>query len=111
MSDPLELKAKTTIVNGSKVTKENWHRVIAVSDRPCSGVYGVPAIDAATAKNGVYYEKWELKHEGPDEFSAGGFIFREVNHGGGINGRRKTFKEAIRRAAASDHIRIYLRST
>jgi len=91
--------------NGNKVTKKNWQNVIAISDKLCTNVGGVPAIDAAKASGG-YYEKWKLVFEnhGPERT---GYIFREINHDGGINGHHDNFKQAIWNAIRNN-IHVYL---
>ncbi len=94
--------------NGNKVTKNNWQDVIASSIKPCTNILGVPAIEAAKQK-GAYYEKWKLVFEKSDgEDHRTGYIFREVNHNGGINGHHKTFKEAIWWALSHNHIKIFI---
>lgn len=81
--------------NGNKVTKKNWHKVYAVASNPCTNVLGVPAIEAAKANGGQYFEKWKLVYEKSTDDRTAGYIFREINHNGGISGRHKTYKEAI----------------
>ncbi|HSW67281.1 MAG TPA: hypothetical protein VLH16_01735 [Bacteroidales bacterium] len=80
--------------NGNKVTKKNWHRVVAISTVPNTCVFGVPAIDEAR-KNGGYFDKWKLVYQTNTEPERTGFIFREINSNHGIDGFHKTFKEAI----------------
>ncbi|NUN99957.1 MAG: hypothetical protein HUU01_05005 [Saprospiraceae bacterium] len=95
------------IKNGNKVTKKNWHKVIAKSSRPCTNIKGVPAIDDEIQRNGAYYERWELKYEEATEHHAAGYIFREVNHGGGISGTHPTYREAIWHAL-NFHVTVWL---
>lgn len=106
----IQFERKFSMKNGNKVTKKNWHKVIAISSSPCTNVHGVRAIDAAIAKDGVYYEKWELKYEESkgEHDRPSGYIFREVNHGGGISGRHKTFKQAIWSAISPGRIKVLL---
>ena len=102
-------KPKYSMQNGNKVTKKNWQNVVAISSNPCTNVHGVRAIEEEIAKNGVYYEKWKLHYE-VDILAKDGrkrFIFKEINHGGGINGFHNTFKAAIWFAMKS-YIRVYL---
>lgn len=99
----IQLKKKFSMENGNKVTKKNWQKVYATSNQPCTNVLGVPEIELTKKTKGAYHERWQLVYE-PEEwkeddkgkyFNPGGYIFREINHGCGINGRHKTFKEAI----------------
>jgi len=62
--------------NGNKLNKTNWKNVVAVSNRPCTNVKGVPIVDQTIKNDGVYYEKWVLKRE------CKGYIFQEINHYG-----------------------------
>lgn len=102
----IEFISKYSLQNGNKVTKKNWQKVFAYSVNPCTNVLGVPAIEAAKA-NGGYFEKWKLVYE--DKHSERtGYIFREINHNGGINGMHKTPKEAIWWALKHNHIRVCL---
>jgi hypothetical protein len=105
----IEFKRKYSMQNGNKVTKNNWPKVIAISSKPCTNVHGVPAIEAAKV-TGSYFEKWKLVYEQADSAAdmPAGYIFREINHNGGINGRHKTFKEAIWWAIKYNHIRVML---
>lgn len=108
----IEFKRKYSMQNGNKVTKNNWHKVVATSTKPCTNVLGFPAIESAKL-NGGYYEKWKLVFEKEEQIEwfanrPSGYIFREINHNCGINGRHKTFKEAIWWALNQNHIRVYL---
>lgn len=108
----IQFKKKFSMMNGNKVTKKNWHKVIAVSNRPCKNVLGFPAIEEAKKNGGEYFEKWRLVYEKEKTYPDGkkstfGYIFREINHGGGINGHHKTPKEAIW-WACSNHITVWL---
>jgi hypothetical protein len=95
MGSVIEFKLKYSLTNGNKLTRKNWHKVVAISSNPCTYVKGVPAIDLAIKNTGVYYEKWVLKYEPKTQYSEAGYIFREINHNGGINGHHKTYKEAV----------------
>lgn len=97
----IELKKKYSLQNGNKVTKKNWHKVIAKSYIPCTSNKGWQAIDNSIKETGYYYETWALKKEKE------GYIFREINHGGGINGHYETVKEAIF-AAIKSYIHVFL---
>lgn len=97
----LEIKKRYSLQNGNKITKKNWHKVIAKSYKPYTTSQGWPAIDNAIKETGTYYETWALKKE------EDGYIFREINHGGGINGHHKTVKEAIFHAIKS-YIAVFL---
>jgi hypothetical protein len=101
----IEFKRKFSLENGNKINKKNWHRVIAVSTKPCTTVY-TSAIDAAIRTNGSYYEKWRLVYE-KNVDNGTGYIFREVNHGCGISGHHPTYRAAIWSALRLD-IRVYL---
>lgn len=101
MTSVIQFEVKYSLKNGNRLTKKNWHKVVAISNRPCTNVKGVPAIDAEIKRSGAYYEKWALKYEPKTEYNAAGFIFREINHNGGINGHHKTFKEAVFHAIKS----------
>lgn len=105
----IQFERRYSMKNGNKVTKKNWHKVVAISSRPCTNVRGHTIIDAEIRKNGVYFEKWELRFEEAedDRDSRSGYIFREVNHNGGINGRHTNFRSAIW-GAIKDHISVYL---
>lgn len=83
------------MVNGNKVTKKNWHKVVAISSTPCTNVLGVKAIDDIKNAGGEYFEKWKLVFEEADDHTQAGYIFREINHGGGISGRHESFKRTI----------------
>lgn len=98
----IEFKQKYSLQNGNKVTKANWKKVFAVSSIPCSNVHGVPAIEDAKRLKGVYFERWNLVRE------KDGFIFREINHGGGIDGHHDTFKKAIFFALRHRNISVHL---
>jgi hypothetical protein len=84
----IEFKRKTKLVNGSLIKKDNWHTIIAKSTTACTGVSGVAKIDEAR-RTGGYYESWVIKKE-PE-----GYIFREINHNGGICGHHKTPRLAV----------------
>jgi hypothetical protein len=103
----VEFKRKYSLVNGNKINKKNWHKVYAVSSVPCTNVKGVPEIDRQIQQNGAYYEKWELVFKPAKGEFPEGYIFREINHHGGINGRHKTYRQAIF-AAISNRIKVYL---
>jgi hypothetical protein len=104
----IEFKRKYSMQNGNKVTKKNWMNVYAVAHQPCLHTHGVKAIDAVKARGEQYFERWKLVYEEADQFSKGGYIFREINHNGGINGRHATFKEAIWHAIKHNHISVFL---
>jgi hypothetical protein len=93
--------------NGNKVTKKNWYKVYDVSNRPDISALGYPEIEKIKKEKGAYYDRWELKFEEEDDRPAG-FIFREINHNGGISGRHATFKEAIWWAMSYKHISVFL---
>lgn len=103
----IEFKQKYSLQNGNKVTKKNWGKVFAYSERPCTNVLGVPAIEAAKFIAGNYFEKWKLVYEDTDPERTG-YIFREINHNGGINGMHKTPKQAIWGALTHNHIKVCL---
>lgn len=103
----IEFKRKYAMKNGNKLTKKNWHKVVAISNKPCTNVRGVAVIDNEIATKGHYFEKWVLKYEPKDEFSPAGYIFREVNHNGGISGRHSTPKKAVWSAMNID-IQVWL---
>ena len=103
----IQFERKYAMKNGNKLTKKNWHKVVAISTRPCTNVRGVAVIDNEIAINGQYFEKWKLRYEPKDEFSPAGYIFREVNHNGGISGRHSTPKEAVW-SAMKDYIQVWL---
>jgi hypothetical protein len=103
----IQFKRKYSMQNGNKLTKKNWMNVYAISSEPCENVLGVKEIDAIKARNEKYFEKWKLVYEPADKFSKGGYIFREVHHGGGISGRHKTYREAIW-SAMSHRISVFL---
>ena len=97
----IKFERNFSMKNGNKITKKNWHKVVAVSTEPCTNVHGVKEIDRQIKENGVYFEKWALRYEEANGIFESGFIFREINHDGGINGRHKTAKEAIWHAIKS----------
>lgn len=103
----IEFKVKYSLANGNKVTKKNWHRVVAISTEPNTTNYGWPVVDEAR-KNGGYFNRWKLVYEdhnaGPERR---GYIFREVNTNSGINGFHPTFKQAIW-TAIGPRIKVYL---
>jgi hypothetical protein len=103
----IQFERKYAMKNGNKLTKKNWHKVVAHSTRPCTNVRGVAVIDNEIAVNGQYFEKWVLRYEPKDEFSPAGYIFREVNHNGGISGRHSTPKEAVW-SAMKHYIQVWL---
>lgn len=108
----IEFKRKYSMQNGNKVTKKNWHKVVAVSLRPDFSHHGYPDTHPiGKAKlEGQYFEKWRLVYEEPKYKLDGnaGYIFREINHGGGINGRHSTFKKAIFEALGSRDIKVFI---
>lgn len=107
----IEFKRKYSLKNGNKINKKNWNNVIAKSSKPCTSVFGVPAIDREKNINGAYYEEWKLVYEKRDDKHdrPAGYIFREINHNGGITGRHKTYRQAIFSALGSGHISVYLK--
>lgn len=80
---PRVLRVQCSIRNGKYITNKNVDRIFAVSSELCTHVKSF-AIDPKT-----YHEKWAVKKE-PE-----GYIFREVTHGGGINGHHKTLRSLI----------------
>lgn len=80
---------KVICKNAHKLNKHNWQNVVAQAKYPCTNVHGVKAIDAIKAEAGFYYEKWRIKKEPK------GYIFREINHNGGICGHHKTFRKCL----------------
>lgn len=88
----IQFKIKYSLKNGNKLNKKNWHKVIAVATEPNHCNQGWPAIDKIRNEGGEYYDTWKLKKE--EE----GYIFREITHGGGINGHHKTYRQAIFKA-------------
>lgn len=103
----IELARKYSIKNGNKLTNKNWHKLIAISNTPCTNVKGVLVIDNEIKINGAYFEKWSLKFEPKTHLRPAGYIFREVNHNGGISGIHDTYKEAVWSALRS-HITVWL---
>lgn len=107
----IELKRKYSLVNGNKINKSNWHKVVAKSNKPCTGVLGIDVIEKAKREQGTYHETWKLVYEpaiGGEWPQEAGYIFREINHKGGINGRHKTYRKAIFGALGHGHISIFL---
>lgn len=90
---PTVIRVKCQLVNGKFVSKRNINKIIAVNSELCTHVKGY-GIDPKT-----YYEKWTIKKEDK------GYIFREITHGGGINGHHKTIRELVM-ATALDFPRI-----
>lgn len=103
----IQFERKFAMKNGNKITKKNWHKIVAVSNEPCTNVKGVPAIDAVIAAGGKYYPKWVLRYEPARGDFPAGYIFREINHGMGISGSHPTPKMAVW-AAISKQITVYL---
>jgi hypothetical protein len=103
--EKIVFKKKFAMVNGNKLTKKNWMKVVAVSNKPCTGVH-MKVIEAAIEKNGAYFEKWKLVYEKGDEWNTG-YIFREINHNGGICGHHSTAKKAVW-SAISSRITVYI---
>lgn len=97
----IEFKRQYTMKNGNKVTKSNWHKVIAICEEPCTTILGVTEIEKAKKEKGSYYCTYNLKKEDK------GYIFREQYADTGINGHHKTFKEAIWHAM-SHRIKVML---
>ncbi|GAL83465.1 hypothetical protein MYP_692 [Sporocytophaga myxococcoides] len=58
-------------------------------------------------QNGAYYERWKLVFEPGEKEDNGGYIFREINHNGGICGRHKTYRKAIFTAIGRD-VRVFI---
>jgi hypothetical protein len=103
----IQLERKYSLKNGNKVNKNNWQKVVAISTNQCTNVKGVNSIDEAIKRSGCYYEKCKLKFEKADSHSPAGYIFREINHNGGISGRHKTYREAIW-YALRNHIQVFI---
>lgn len=103
----IEFKRKYSLQNGNKINKKNWQKVIAKSNKPCTGVHGVMAIDQAIKEKGEYFEQWKLVYEENAAPERTGYIFREINHNGGICGMWPTYRQAIFHALNS-HIQIFL---
>lgn len=99
----IQITLKPSLVNGHKITLNNWENIIAVSDRPCTHVHGVEAIDNYKKEHGIYFEKWQLI------MREGFYIFREVNYGGGISGRYTSVEGAIIAALQNSHIQVFLK--
>lgn len=102
----IEFEKQYSMKNGNKVTKKNWHRVVAISLVPTTCLRGWPVIDEAR-KNGGYYCKWKLCFEKGDDENTG-FIFREINANTGIDGHHPTFKQAIWNAITEGRIACFL---
>jgi hypothetical protein len=85
----IEFKKKVQLVNGKMASKANMKKIFAVSSQLCTNVHGY-GIDPKT-----YKERWAIRRE-PE-----GYIFREVTHGGGINGHHKSLKDLILATASS----------
>lgn len=98
---------------GNRINRSNWKKVTAKSSVPCTSIHGVKEIDRQIKENGVYYEQWRLVYEPEYKYTdgtppdPGGYIFREINHNGGISGRHKTYRQAIW-FAIREHIEISL---
>lgn len=99
----IQFKRECILKNGNKLNKYNWQNVIAKSTRACTNVNGVKEIDRLRQLHGVYHESWVIKKE------MEGYIFREVNHNGGINGHHKTYRLAVFYAInVTPYIEIFL---
>lgn len=102
-----QIRLKHTLINGRKVTKNNYVQIVAHDERECTNIKGVRAIDEVRAKGGKYYQKWKLKYEDKGD-GLKGYIFREVNSNFGINGMHDTPKLAILAALKTGHIQVVL---
>lgn len=102
----IQFHRKHSLANGNKLTKKNWHKVIAKKSEPCTTVHGFAEIDRQIKANGAYYEQWKLVYENERPENTG-FIFREINHNGGINGHHQTAKLAVW-WAMSNRVHVYL---
>lgn len=97
----IEFKKKYSLVNGNKINKNNWHKVVAICLEPNISIHGVTAIDSVRISGGQYFCRYKLVKE------EDGYIFREINANTGINGHHETYRLAIFRAISS-RIRVIL---
>ncbi len=97
----IQVFAVYSLKNGRGISK-NWRSIVAKSNRPCTGIFGVEAIEKAKREQGAYFEEYHLTHE-----KGKGYIFLEKNHKGGIDGYHKTIKEAVFHALQFSHITVF----
>lgn len=89
-------------LKNAKGIAKNWRSVVAKSNKPCTTILGVPAIEQAKREQGAYFEEYHLLHE-----KGKGYIFLEKNHKCGICGYSKTVKEAVFKALQFEHITVF----
>ena len=97
----VQVFAAIALKNSKGITK-NWRSIVAKSNRPCTGILGVEAIEKAKREQGAYFEEYHLFYE-----KGKGYIFIEKNHKCGINGHHKTVKEAVFHALQFPHITVF----
>lgn len=99
---PIEFKTKITLLNGHRLPKKNWQKIVARSTVPNRNIFGVAEIDRQRNMHGAYYDTWRIVLE------ERGYIFREINSGAGISGYSPTVKELITKALSFEGIRVFL---
>lgn len=97
----IQVFAVYSLKNGRGISK-NWRSIVAKSNRPCTGILGVEAIEKAKREQGAYFEEYRLFNE-----KGKGYIFLEINHKCGICGHSKTVKEAVFKALQFEHITVF----
>lgn len=99
----IEFKQKYSLKNGNKINKKNWQRIVAKSSVPVRHDYGTRAIAAAMKEQGQYLETYRIQFE-----EGKGYIFREENHGCGINGYHPDVRRCVWAALKFSHIQVFL---
>jgi hypothetical protein len=85
-----QITARVTISGGRLLSAANADRIIARSTRasdPCGNMLPSPIDRYRNCP--PYFQRWVIKKEPK------GYIFREVNHAGGINGCHKTIRSLV----------------
>jgi hypothetical protein len=85
-----QIIAHIKLDGGSLLSAKNSHRIIARSTRPSDKSGNrLPTPIERYRNDPPYFQKWVIRKE------KDGYIFREVNHGGGICGAHKTVRRLV----------------
>jgi len=85
-----QIIAHIKLDGGSLLSAKNAHRIIARSTRPSDRMGNrLPSPIERFKNDPPYFQKWVIRKEDK------GYIFREVEHGGGICGCHKTVRRLV----------------
>ena len=94
-----QITAKIKLSGGRLLSSANAHRIIARDTRASDKMgNSLPSPIYEYRNDPPYFQKWVIKKEPK------GYIFREVNHGGGICGCHPTVRDLVLSTVFSNHI-------